>query len=144
MTYNIGDKVKLRQGMIAYEMYGKIIYLDDMEEVNEVNKYYTISKCDNDRTVKLAEDPNEYWWAYDMIECKAPQTNLFKIQAMTAEEIGTFILNGNACDRCVYNNNGDKYLNDCLDNKDMGCADGVMKWLMQEAKDTTNNRGDNK
>lgn len=65
--YKIGDKVKIREDLIADEEYGEINYISDMDKWK--GKIVTISFADNDNNCYgIAEDTEGWNWSAEMFE----------------------------------------------------------------------------
>lgn len=66
MKFKVGDKVKFKKGLEIGEEYNGIIFINFMEEKNEVNGIAVF--VDEDNTVKVAFDDKIFWLGIDMIE----------------------------------------------------------------------------
>lgn len=65
--YKIGDKVKIREDLVADEEYGEIDYISDMDKWK--GKIVTISFADNDNNCYgIAEDTEGWNWSAEMFE----------------------------------------------------------------------------
>ena len=64
--FKIGDEVKFKKGLEIGEEYNGIIFINFMEEKNEVNGIVVF--VDEDNTVKVAFDDKIFWLGIDMIE----------------------------------------------------------------------------
>lgn len=65
--YKVGDKVKIREDLIADEEYGEIDYISDMDKWK--GKIVTISFADNDNNCYgIAEDTEVWNWSAEMFE----------------------------------------------------------------------------
>lgn len=67
MKYKVGDKVKIREDLVADEEYGEIDYISDMDKWK--GKVVTISFADNDNNCYgIAEDTEGWNWSAEMFE----------------------------------------------------------------------------
>lgn len=67
MKYKVGDKVKIREDLVADEEYGEINYISDMDKWK--GKIVTISFADNDNNCYgIAEDTEGWNWSAEMFE----------------------------------------------------------------------------
>lgn len=67
MKYKVGDKVLIRSDLKLYEIYGSNSITQDMMEF--VGKICTIQDV-NEENYNLVEDPKNYFWTDEMIECR--------------------------------------------------------------------------
>lgn len=67
MKYKVGDKVLIRSDLKLYEIYGCNSITQDMMEF--VGKICTIQDV-NEEDYNLVEDPKNYFWTDEMIECR--------------------------------------------------------------------------
>jgi hypothetical protein len=81
--YKVGDKVKIREDLVADEEYGEIDYISDMDKWK--GKIVTISFVDNDNNCYgIAEDTERWTWSAGMFE-DVPENNVGEIKARTVD-----------------------------------------------------------
>jgi hypothetical protein len=81
--YKIGDKVKIREDLVADEEYGEIDYISDMDKWK--GKVVTISFADSDNNCYgIAEDTEGWNWSAEMFE-DVPENNVGEIKARTVD-----------------------------------------------------------